>query len=414
METLDCRGRTAAQCGRIIIDHYNAAAADARFEAHLDAYDTGLRVWLLEAGVRHGMTRADDDSYRLSIVRGLSPAQGSITGVHHVVAAADGTVWTGERGRHVARIDGREKRIVATAAVAIQAGHLALDAAARLLFIADPGSNQVIAARASDLSIEHIWEAPGRPQLPLASPDGVVCVTGGGSGTLTMARPRHDGYEVQTIAIGDHPHDPVFDRDGDHVFVPCVGDGDLVKVRLADGHVVGRCAVGDGPSHLVMHPDGDRVYSANCWDGTLSCVSVDGERVTRVVSGAWAHAIDITPDGHRVYVANFLDDTLAVFDADTLARVALLPTEPYPHGLDISPDGLYVIATGFSSDHVRLYDAQKHCELARIEVGRGSSHSAFLDDGAAAFVACSVSDHVACIDLATRSNVAQLQLAARS
>ncbi len=410
VEQLDCRGRTAAQSGRVIIDYYNAGAAGARFDAHLDAYDTGLRVWLLEAGVRHGMTRAEDGSYRLSIVRGLSPAQGSMTGVHHVVAADDGTVWTGERGRHVARIDGREKRIVATAAVAAEAGHLALDAAARRLFIPDPGRNQVIAARASDLGIEHTWEAPGRPQLPLASPDGVVCVTGGGSGTLTIARPRRGGYDVQTIAVGDHPHDPVFDRNGDHLFVPCLGDGELVKVRLADGHVVGRCAVGDGPSHLVMHPDGDRVYSANCWDGTLACVSADGERMARAESGAWAHAIDITPDGRWIYVANFLDDTLAVFDSQTLARLAVLPTEPYPHGLDISPDGRYVIATGFSSDFVRLYDAQKHCEIARIEVGRGSSHSAFLPDADSAFVACSVSDHVACIDLASRSCVTSLRL----
>lgn len=414
MEQLDCRGRTAGQCGRAIIDHFNVSESGARFEAHLDAYDTVLRIWLLEAGVRHGMTRADDGSYRLTIVRGLSPAQGTMTSVHHVVAADDGMIWTGERGHQVARIDGHEKRIVTTASVATHAGHLALDAAARLLFIADPGSNRVIAARASDLSIEHTWEAPGRPQLPLASPDGVVCVTGGSSGTLTIARPRRDGYDVQTIAIGEHPHDPVFDRSGDHVFVPCVGSGEVVKVRLADGQVVGRCSVGDGPSHMVTHPDGSRVYSANCWDGTVSCVSADGELVAQAGSGAWAHAVDITPDGRWIYVANFLDDTLAVFDSQTLDRLAVLPTEPYPHGLDISPDGRYVIATGFSSDHVRLYDAQKHCEIARIEVGRGSSHTAFIRDADAAFVACSVSDHVTCIDLAERSGEIRLRLDAQS
>lgn len=413
MELLDCRGRTSAQTGRAIIGHYNAGAAGARFEARVDAYDTGLRIWLLEAGVRHGIAREEDGTFLLSIGRGLSPAQGSISGLHHVVAAADGTVWTGERGRHVARIDGREQRVVASAAVATQASHFALDSEARLLFIADAGSNQIVAVRASDLRIEHSWPAPGRPQLPLASPAGVVCVTGGSSGTLTIARPRRDGYDVQTLAIGSHPHDPLLDRDGDYLFVPCAGDGEVVKVRLADGHVVGRCAVGDGPAHLALHPDGDRVYSANSWDGTLSCLSVEGERAAHAGSGAWAHAIDITPDGRWVYVANFLDDTLAVFDATTLARVALLPTEPYPHGLDVSPDGRYVIATGFASDHVRLYDAQRHIEIARIEVGRGSSHSVFLGDDDAAFVACSVSDHVACMDLAGRHCVKQIQLDAR-
>ncbi len=410
MELLDCRGRTPAQSGRAIIEYYNGGAAGARLEAHVDACDTGLRIWLLEAGVRHGIARAEDGSFRLLIERGLSPAQGSMPGVHHVVAAADGTVWTAERGRHVVRIDGREKRIVASAAVATQASHLALDAAARRLFIADAGSNQIVAVRASDLKVEQAWPAPGRPQLPLVSRDGVVCVTGGATGTLTIARPQSGRYIEQTITVGSCPHDPLLSLDGEYLFVPCAGDSELVKVRLDDGCVVGRLTVGDGPSHLALHPDGTRVYSANSWDGTLTCISAEGERMADAESGGWAHAIAITPDGRWVYVANFLDDTLAVFDANTLERVALLPTEPYPHGLDISPDGRYAITTGFASDHLRLYDARAHSEIARLEVGQGSSHSVFLHDEDIAFVTCSVSDHVACIDLAARRRVKRLRL----
>jgi 6-phosphogluconolactonase (cycloisomerase 2 family) len=101
-----------------------------------------------------------------------------------------------------------------------------------------------------------------------------------------------------------------------------------------------------------------------------------------------------------------------VFDSHTLQRAALLQTEPYPHGLDISPDGRYAIATGFSSDHLRIYDAQTHTEIARVEVGRGSSHTAFLDDANTAFVGCSVSDHVARVDLAGCCNVERIQVLA--
>ncbi|MBX9810530.1 MAG: lactonase family protein [Burkholderiales bacterium] len=410
MEALDCRARTPAETGRAIIERYNASMIGARLEARIDAYDSGLKVWLLEAGVRHSVSRLADGSWRLFIERGLCPAQGSISGVHHVVSADDGTVWTCERGARAARIDGHEKRVVASGAVARQASHLAIDADARLLFIADAGNNQIVAARAADLKVEQTWPAPGMPQLPLVNRDGIVCVTGGGTGTLTIARPHGGRYVEQTIAVGRWPHDPLLTLDGGYLFVPCVGDSELVKVRLADGRIVGRCAVGDGPSHLALHPDGTRVYAAGSWDGTLTCVSVEGERVADAESGGWAHAIDITPDGRWVLVANFLDDTLAVFDPDTLARVALLPTESYPHGLDVSPDGRYAIATGFASDHVRLYDAQAHTEIARIEVGLGSSHSVFLNDEATAFVGCSVSDHVACIDLAARRSVKRLRL----
>ena len=88
-----------------------------------------------------------------------------------------------------------------------------------------------------------------------------------------------------------------------------------------------------------------------------------------------------------------------MFDAGTLERVAVLDTDAYPHGLNISPDGSSVVATGFSSDHVRLFDAATYEEKARIKVGEGSAHTAFLPDNRTAFVGCSISDHLAVIDI---------------
>ena len=181
-------------------------------------------------------------------------------------------------------------------------------------------------------------------------------------------------------------------------------------IRLADGRIVGRCAVGDGPSHLALHPDGGRIYSANSWDGTVTCITVEGRRVAQAYSGRWAHAIEAGRDGRSIYVANFWDDTLTVFDADTLERVAVLDTEAYPHGLDVSPDGRHVVATGFSSDSLRVYDARAHRLRARVEVGRGSSHSAFIGD--TAFVACSVDDHLARVDLGECRTVARIGVGA--
>jgi 6-phosphogluconolactonase (cycloisomerase 2 family) len=71
--------------------------------------------------------------------------------------------------------------------------------------------------------------------------------------------------------------------------------------------------------------------------------------------------------------------------------------------LYISAHGRWLIATGYSSDHLRVYDATTHKEAARIEVGRGSSHVAFLPDQETAYVACSVDDHLARLDLVTMS-----------
>jgi len=198
--------------------------------------------------------------------------------------------------------------------------------------------------------------------------------------------------------------------DGRSILVPCAGDGEVVQVSLADGTITGRFPVGDGPAHLAVHPDGTRIYVANTFDGTLACVSPEGDLLGRVESGRWAHVPEVTPDGRLVYVANFFDDTLSVFDAATLERVATCGTDAYPHGLNISPDGNSVVATGFSANHVRVFDAATGKERWRIEVGEGSAHTAFLPDAHTGFVGCSISDHLAVIDLDDGRRVGAIRL----
>ena len=340
--------------GRALLERFNAQAPGTSFEARVEEYSPALRMRLLEAGARHRAERTADGSWRLEIRRGKAPAQGSIPGVHHVVS--DGTsVWACERGRRVARIDAETGFPVAVKAVARKASHLALDASAGLLIVADSEANELVALRAADLSLQNRWPAPGAPQLPLVGADGTVCVTGGASGTLTIIRARQ---HAQTITVGACPHDPLLDAEGTHVFIPCAGASEVVKVRLSDGRIVGRCPAGEGPSHLALHPDGRRFYAANSWDGTVSCFSSDGETIATAPSGGWAHAIDIHPEGKWLYVA-----------------------------------------TGFASHHVRVFDAHSHCELARVAVGAGSSHSVFA--GGMAYIGCSISDHVAGLALGT-------------
>jgi YVTN family beta-propeller protein len=395
---------------KTIIDRYNAAKAGDKFDVLTSELGVGQRMSLLEAGIRHEAVRQADGSWRLAIERRQAPAQGSIPGVHHLVSGSDCSLWACERAQRVARIDTGSKRVAAVRAVARKASHLALDERARRLFVADAEAGEIVALRADDLREVARWAAPGMPQLPLVSAEGVVCVTGGATGTVTIAWPKGGGYRPLTLEVGASPHDACLDGDGKHLFVPCAGDGKLVKLRLADGATVGEIKVGDGPSHLVLHPDATRLYSANSWDGTVSCITLEGERSAQAYSGGWAHAIDISPDGRVVYVANFLDDTVSAFDAASLQRTGTLATECYAHGLDISPDGRHLVATGFSSDHVRIYDPISQRQLARIEVGAGSSHTAFSQDNTA-WIGCSVSDHLACIDLVTLSCTARLHLA---
>ena len=401
--TLDCRNFSLQQTGLAILKAYNEAENGTEFPVLLDALDAGLRMWLIEAGARHWIKSETTEGICLTVHRSLSPGQGSIPGLHHLAAAGD-SVWACERDKRLARIDAGTGEVAQVADIAKKASHIAIDATKKWVIVADPGANELLAVSSEDLSVQHRWAAPGGPQLPLVTDEGIVCVTGGGADAVTIVRPRTQGYEVQTIKVDACPHDPLTTPDGKLAFIPCAGDGTVVSINLEDGRILGRYAAGDGCAHLALHPDGNRLYSANTFDGTLSCLSVEGDLLGQEESGPWAHQPAISPDGRFVYVANFFNDTISVFDADNMEKIASLDTEPYPHGLDISPDGRWLVATGFSSDQIRIYDAATNTEnvsteSTRIDVGRGSSHIAFLPDQKTAYVACSVDDHLARLDL---------------
>jgi YVTN family beta-propeller protein len=397
MEILDCRNMVGREAVNFIVRKYNALSPGKKLQAHVTNYEMELRGGLLERGLRHREERAEDGSWQITVERGLTTAQGSIPGVHHVIANADGDVWTCQRAPLAARVNVNTKRAEVVSSVLRKGSHLASDAAGNRIIIPDPIAGELVALRASDLKVEYRWKVAGHPQFAAISEDGIVCTTGDSS--LTIVRPVAGDFETQIVRVGAGPHDPVIGSDGAHIFVPCMLEHDLVKVRLSDGQIMGRFSIGHGLAHTASDPKTKRIYVTNSWNGTVSAVSEDGIILAHADSGGWAHSIDITPDGRWVWVANFLDDTVAVFDATTLQRKALLNTDPYPHGLNISPDGKRAVVTGYASSHVKVFDAVKWEELAHIEVGYGPSHTAFIPGSSMAAIACSVDDHIACIDL---------------
>ncbi|MGH7015068.1 MAG: YncE family protein [Stellaceae bacterium] len=400
---VDCRDKSEVEAARTVVECYDALAPGEHAEALLADYPQHTRMWLLEAGIRHVPTHDADGAWHLAFVRGLSPTLGKPTGFHHLAGRSDDSVWACQRSPVVVRIDGGTRRIAAVARALKSGSHLALDETADQVVVADPAAGQLIALRCSDLAVKHRWQAPGGAQLPVVTPEGIICVTGGATGTLTIVRPKAGDYVTQVVEVGPTPHDPALSSDGQYAFVPCMGATDLAKVRLSDGAVVGRCTVGDGPSHAKADHRRKRIYVANSWDGTLTALDEDGNLIASVASGRWAHAVCLSPDGSQIWVANFLDDTVAVFDAGSLKRVMLLETEAYPHGLDISSDGKRAVVTGFAADHARVFAVPSGKLLARVAIGRGGAHTAFIGDSHTAVVTCSVADHLACIDLETNT-----------
>lgn len=407
---MNLTGLTLPQVGNALLSRYDETSEGGRITGRIDALDAALRMWLIEAGAHHAVIEELTGSLIITLIRAAAPALTAAPGLHHIVAHPDGRLWTAERAARVARLDGATGEVAAVATVAKKASHLAIDPSGKRLYLADFAGSELVVMNAATLAVEGRFPAPGGPQLPLAADQGIACVTGPGSGTLTIVRPANGGFAHQIVEVGNTPHDGVMAPDGIHAFIACSGSGDVAKVNLEDGTIDGRIATGSGAAHLAAHPDGTRIYCANSFDGTLTAFTPTGEILATVPSGGWAHHPEVSPDGHHVYVANFLDDTVTVFDAATLDRVADLETEPYAHEIAVSPDGATLVLPGYSSNYVRAYDAKSFELKARIEVGAGSPHAVFADGGKTAYVTCSIADHVARIDMETGERVTTIRI----
>jgi DNA-binding beta-propeller fold protein YncE len=397
MQVLDCREMTEKEAVSTMIRRHNDLQPGERLQVLVKAYNA-VRGGLLESRLRHQEHRREDGSSEIIVERGSATVPGSAPGAHHVISNADGDVWACQRGPLAARINMQTRRAEAVSPSLKLGTHLTFDPAGKRIIVPDRRIGELVALRPDTLDVEQRWKVPGAPSGAAASADGIICTTGDSS--VTIVRPRAGGdSETQVVRVGARPHDPMIGSDGAYVFVPCLLEHDVVKVRLSDGQIMGRINVGHGPAHLASDPATGRLYVANSWDGTVAALNEDGVVLGRAESGGWAHAIDITPDGRWVWAANFFDDTVAVFDAATMQRKALLNTDPHPHGLNISPDGKRAVVTGYASSWVKVFDAENWRELAHIEVGAGPSHTAFVPGSAMAAIACSVDDHVACVDL---------------
>ncbi len=407
---LDLTQHSVPEAGRTLLGAYDAAAPGDRVQARLDVLAPALHMWLIEAGARFDLHQDDADGVLLTLTRAQAPALTAAPGLHHIVSHKNGNLWTAERAARVARIDGATGEVMKVAAVAKKASHLAIDPDGKWLYLADFAGGELIIMDAETLTVAARLPAPGGAQLPVAAGPETVCLTGPGSGTLTIGRYINATWEHQIVSIGDTPHDSLSIDDGRHLFVACAGDGEVAKVRLDDGSIVGRIKTGAGAGHIAATPDGTRLFCANSFDGTLTAFSPDGVVFATVASGGWAHHPEVSHDGAHVYVANFLDDRVSVFDSETLGHVTDLETEAYPHEIAISPDGATLVLPGYSSDYARIYDAKTLRQRARVKVGAGSPHAAFTKTGERAYVTCAIDDHIAMVDIKTATVTDHLHL----
>jgi YVTN family beta-propeller protein len=179
---------------------------------------------------------------------------------------------------------------------------------------------------------------------------------------------------------------------------------------------------GQDRTHMIIVAHGlDKIFTSNVNSATISIIEQmsppsggftppGGPRltweVTNVPAGQGCEGFDVSPDGKELWAANAHDATVTIIDVAAKKAVQTLPIPVKgANRLKFTPDGKHVLisALGARSGDTSLVvlDAATRKEVKQLNLGGGSAGILIAPDGSRAYVAVSMADKVAVVDLKT-------------
>ena len=123
---------------------------------------------------------------------------------------------------------------------------------------------------------------------------------------------------------------------------------------------------------------------------------------TVIPVGKGSEGFDVSPDGRELWTANAQDGTLSVIDIAAKKVVATLDAKTFgANRLKFTLDGKHVLISSLRGGDLVVYDAATRTEWKRIPIGHGAAGILIQPDNQRAFVACTLDNSIAVIDLQT-------------
>jgi 6-phosphogluconolactonase len=208
----------------------------------------------------------------------------------------------------------------------------------------------------------------GSPHLAVHPSGNWVAVAHYGSGHTTILPVRADGGVEAAIDSERGPsndcgkaHQAVFDRSGEHLFVPCLESNYVLQFRFANGMLdyndPASVPVIGGPRHMAFAPDESHAYVLSEMGSTITSFAYDAatgklsdpqtigsEDQTK---GASAHIV-VHPSGNWLYASNRSENSIGLFSIDQDGRPHAVAFErdmiDTPRDFTVDPTGAFLIA----------------------------------------------------------------------
>ena len=189
------------------------------------------------------------------------------------------------------------------------------------------------------------------PYDALITPDGRYYVAGlfGEDGIALLDLWRQDqgvrrildgyGRGKKKLPVYKMPHLEGWASAGGLLFLPAVGQHELLIVDHATWREVGRIPVHGQPIFAVARPDGRQIWVnfAHPRNDVVQVIDVPSRQVVRTLRpGKAVLHLEFTPRGEQVWLSVRDEDRIEVYDTNTLKRLTTLPAD--------KPSGIFLTA----------------------------------------------------------------------
>ena len=181
---------------------------------------------------------------------------------------------------------------------------------------------------------------------------------------------------VRTIDLGQYtrPHGAAFVQGGSKLLVTSETTQRLVMVDFISGRIDTAMATNGRGSHMVaVQRDGRRAWTANIADGTVTEFDVDTRTTKRTFAVASNdEAIAATPGGVQVWVGSNTAKTVTVVNGADAKILGTISGFGHPYRIGISRTGRSALVSDPPSNRIWVYDVATRKELAQIDVATQS------------------------------------------
>lgn len=222
---------------------------------------------------------------------------------------------------------------------------------------------------------------------------------------------------VQTVPVGQGPHNVQVSPDGQYVFVVESNSNTLSAINTTTNIVTNTFAVGQGAAHVVISPDFSKAYvtvaemiedagmdmSGNQTSGNVYVIDLQsGNLAAKIPVGRMPHGLRLSDDG-VLFVADMDSNQVSVINAQSNQAVKAINVGNKPVQVAITPDNKYVFVTLNDDGKVAVIDKATLTVINTIPVGKNPIQLYSTPDSKFVYVANTGSADISVIDTATMS-----------